>query len=108
MEVSVRSVTPQKNIRFLPNISAALPKGTRNAAAASKYAVDIQLKDAAFIPNSLPMEGSATLTDELKNDGSNADTIIDINTACLAALFFASEFDCSKMNTSQPFIQFSH
>jgi hypothetical protein len=100
IDVSVRRATPHKNIRFLPYISAALPKGTRNAAAASKYAVDIQLKAAAFIPNSFPIEGSATVTDELINDGSKADTMIEINTACLIALFFTIEFDCAKINTS--------
>ena len=51
-------------ILFLPYISAILPKGTRNIAAARRYEVAIQPSKTAFILNSLPIEGRAILTEE--------------------------------------------
>ncbi len=50
---------------FLPYISAILPKGTRNAAAAKRNDVATQLNKTASISNSLPITGSAMLMEEL-------------------------------------------
>jgi hypothetical protein len=55
---------PQANIFFLPWMSACLPKGTRNMAAARMYDVGTQLISTALIRNSLLMAGSAMLMDE--------------------------------------------
>lgn len=55
---------PYVKILFLPYISAILPKGTRNTAAARRYEVATQLNRTAFIPNSCPIDGSAMLTEE--------------------------------------------
>jgi len=46
-------------------MSAILPNGTRNKAAASKYMIFTQLKRKAFMANSFPMDGRAILTDAL-------------------------------------------
>ena len=48
-------------------MSASLPKGTANMAAASKNAVGIQLRTMASAANSAPIEGSAMLMDEPMN-----------------------------------------
>jgi hypothetical protein len=48
-------------------MSAKRPNGTKNTAAASKYAVATQLRVTASSENRLPIEGSAILTDELVN-----------------------------------------
>ena len=45
-------------------MSANLPNGTRNIAAARTAEVAIQLRDNASIENSLPMEGRAILTED--------------------------------------------
>jgi hypothetical protein len=52
---------PARNTFFLPWMSASLPSGTRNIAAARRYAVEIQLKVIASAENSLPIEGMAIL-----------------------------------------------
>ena len=46
-------------------MSAILPKGIRNIAAANRYEVATQLNTTAFMANSLAMVGSAILTEEL-------------------------------------------
>ncbi|GAI27508.1 unnamed protein product [marine sediment metagenome] len=56
---------PYVKILFLPYISAILPKGTRNIAAARRYEVATQLNKTAFIANSCPIDGSAMLMEEL-------------------------------------------
>jgi hypothetical protein len=57
-------------------MSAILPKGTRNTAAESRYAVGTQLMATALIWNSRPIAGSATLMDEtmkgVRNEASVA------------------------------------
>ena len=45
-------------------MSANLPNGTRNIAAARTAEVAIQLRDNASIENSLPIEGRAMLTED--------------------------------------------
>ena len=55
---------PYVKIIFLPYISAILPKGTRNIAAARIYEVGIQLNKTTFIENSLLIKGRAMLTEE--------------------------------------------
>ena len=45
-------------------MSANLPNGTRNIAAARTAEVAIQLRDNASIENSLPMEGRAMFTED--------------------------------------------
>jgi hypothetical protein len=55
---------PYLKIFFLPDMSAILPMGTKNMAAAKRYEVVIQLNETACIPNSFPMEGRAMLTEE--------------------------------------------
>ena len=48
-------------------MSANLPKGTRDTAAAKRYEVATQLNKTASVLNSFPMAGSAILTDEIIN-----------------------------------------
>jgi len=55
---------PRVKIFFLPYISAALPNGSRNSAAVSRYDVATQLNSTALIENSLPIEGRAILIEE--------------------------------------------
>ena len=63
---------PIVKILFLPWISAILPKGTRNMAEAKIYAVATQLNEIASIENSLPIEGSAILTEDPSKGVRNA------------------------------------
>jgi len=62
---TVKVIMPYVKIRFRPYMSAILPKGRRNIAEARRYEVVTQVNKIASIPNSLPMEGSAMLTEEL-------------------------------------------
>jgi hypothetical protein len=55
---------PYVKILFLPYISAILPKGTRNIAAAKRNEVATQLNKTASIANSFPIDGSAMVTEE--------------------------------------------
>ena len=55
---------PHVKILFLPYISAILPKGTRNIAAAIINEIETQLNKTASIENSLLMVGSAMFTEE--------------------------------------------
>jgi len=82
---------PHKNIFFLPNISAALPNGTKNTAIDSKYPVEIQLNVAAFMPNSRPIDGRATVIEEIRNGGSKADTMMVISTDCLEMFLYSPD-----------------
>ena len=59
--------TPRVNIFFLPYMSEILPSGTRNIAAASRYAVDTQPSKMAFIDSCLPIDGKAMATLEPRN-----------------------------------------
>src|SRR5512146_1846178 len=56
-------------------MSASLPKGTRNMAADRRYAVGTQLMSTALIANSLPMAGSAILTEDTMNGVRKADRV---------------------------------
>ena len=55
---------PQAKKRLRPWISASLPKGSRNMAAASRNEVATQLNETASMPNSSPMVGKAIFTEE--------------------------------------------
>jgi hypothetical protein len=66
-DARVKREIPIVKIRFLPVISEYLPKGTRNTAAARRYAVATQLRETASIANSFPIVGRATFTDEPSN-----------------------------------------
>ncbi|MBA7682772.1 hypothetical protein ES703_91124 [subsurface metagenome] len=55
---------PYVKILFLPYMSAILPKGTRNIAAARRYAVATQPREMASIASSLPIDGSAMVMEE--------------------------------------------
>src|SRR5512142_1222594 len=72
---AVKTPMPQEKTRFRPWMSASLPKGTRHMAADSRYAVGTQLMSTALIWNSLPMEGSAILTEETMKGVRNADRV---------------------------------
>jgi hypothetical protein len=48
-------------------MSASLPNGTSEMAAAKRYAVATQLNNTASVWNSLPMTGNAMLIDEPMN-----------------------------------------
>lgn len=67
---------PQVKIFFLPYMSAILPKGTRNIAAASKYAVATQPNEIASIASSFPMEGSAMAMEEPINGVRKEPTVV--------------------------------
>jgi hypothetical protein len=54
-------VIPERNMRFLPYISAILPNGIRNMAEASRYARLVQLMVTASNPYSEAMLGNAML-----------------------------------------------
>ena len=73
---------PQANIRFLPCMSAILPNGTRNTAAARRYEVATQLSKIASIENSLPIK-----EDPIKGVTNEA-TVATINAAPLLTSFF--------------------
>src|SRR5512143_1919664 len=72
---AVKTPMPQEKTRFRPWMSASLPKGTRNTAAESRYAVGTQLMSTALMWNSLPMAGSAILTEETVKGVRNADRV---------------------------------
>jgi len=79
---------PNVKILFLPYISAILPKGTRNTAAARRYEVATQLNRTAFIPNSCPIDGSAMLTEEpMKGVRKEANEATNKAALLVAALF---------------------
>ena len=52
-------------------MSAKRPNGTKNTAAANRYAVATQLSVTAFKENCLPIDGRAIFTDELVNGVRN-------------------------------------
>src|SRR5512136_146901 len=60
---------------FRPWMSASLPKGTRNMAAARRYEVATQLSDTASIANSAPIEGRAMLIEEPIKGGRKAASV---------------------------------
>ncbi len=60
-EVSTIITLPRKNTRFLPQISASFPKGTRKTAEERRKAMETQLMPTAPMENSLLMAGSAIL-----------------------------------------------
>jgi len=64
IEEALSSNTPQINTFLRPYMSEALPKGTRNAAAARRYAVETQLSVMTFIERSRPRLGKETMTDD--------------------------------------------
>jgi len=66
-QAAVYIAMPYTKIRFLPYISEALPNGTRNIAAARRNEIDTQLSKTASIANSLPIAGSAMLTEDIMN-----------------------------------------
>jgi len=76
---------PYKKILFLPCISAILPKGTKNMAAERRYAVATQPNKIASIANSLPMEGSAMLTEEPMKGVRKEDNVATSRAALLVA-----------------------
>src|SRR4030042_58375 len=70
-DADVKTHIPNRNIFFLPWMSASLPNGTRNTAAARRYEVTTQLKDTAVIENSSAIDGNATLMDDAMNGVRN-------------------------------------
>ena len=61
-DTKVYRIVPEMKTRFLPWISANLPKGTRNIAAARRYEVATQLRAIASSENARPIEGRAMFT----------------------------------------------
>lgn len=66
-------------------MSAILPNGTRKIAAASTAEVATQLNDNASIENSLPMAGSAMLTEEAISGVKKAAAVDAANAARLSS-----------------------
>jgi len=62
---------PMVKIRFTPRMSAILPMGTRNMAAARKKAVGSQLISTELMENSIPMVGMATMRAETMKGAMN-------------------------------------
>jgi hypothetical protein len=62
----VNSKIPRENIFFLPIISASRPKGRRNTAVDNIKLLITQLRLIALDSKSLPIEGSARFTAELR------------------------------------------
>ena len=77
---------------FLPYMSATFPKGRRNMAALRIYAVAIQLSISAFMENSLPMDGSATLTVDKARGVRKEDRVVAINTGHLPSVLLSILF----------------
>lgn len=61
MELAVKITLPTKNTRFLPRMSASLPRGTRNTADDSRKDMATQLIPTAPMENSSLIEGRAIL-----------------------------------------------
>ena len=59
-------------------MSPIRPKGTRNMAAASRYAVGTQLKRMAFIANSRPIDGRAMFTEVAAKGVKNEAAVVAI------------------------------
>ena len=76
MEENTKTEKPKVRTLFRPNISASLPKGTRNTAAESRYAVATHPINTAFIENSFPIEGSATFIEEPSQGVINAEIVV--------------------------------
>jgi hypothetical protein len=64
---SVKKNIPNAKIFLLPYMSAILPIGTRNIAAARRNEVATQLNRTGSIKNSFPINGSAMFIEELIN-----------------------------------------
>jgi hypothetical protein len=82
-EAMVNIHVPWINILFLPYISAALPRGTRNTAAVKVKATTTQLNKIASAANSFPIDGKATFTTDDARAERNADMVVAIKTALL-------------------------
>ena len=67
-------------------MSASLPKGTRNIAAARTAEVATQLTERASIANSRPMEGSAIFTEEAIRGVRNAADVDAARAALLSSI----------------------
>jgi hypothetical protein len=78
---------PTVKILFTPKISAILPKGIRNMEAARKKAAPSQLMATASMENSMPIDGTATISEETMK-GARNDPPADIN-----ATYFLSDVD---------------
>src|SRR5512136_1061977 len=87
---------------FRPWMSASLPKGTRNMAAARRYEVATQLSDTASRANSSPIEGRAILIEEPIKGGRKAASVAatraDHFTDALSSIPFA--FHLASMHTT--------
>jgi hypothetical protein len=64
IEEIASTTIPIWKILFLPRISAIRPKGTRKAAAASKYEVATQFNVTASSDSFVPIDGSAILIED--------------------------------------------
>jgi len=73
---------PQVKILFLPCMSAILPKGTRNIAAAKRNEVATQPSSTASIANSSAIKGRAMFTEETMK-GVRKEPIVAISKAIL-------------------------
>ncbi len=70
-----KTAIPRVKNLFLPQMSAALPRGTMNTAIARRWAVTTHPRRTASIPNSVPMGGRATLIAEFAKAGRKAATV---------------------------------
>ena len=75
---------PMEKILLTPNISANLPKGIKNMDAARKKTVASQLMATAFIPNSTPIVGMATVRADTMN-GARNEPPAEITRRCILA-----------------------
>ena len=82
VDVTAKTPIPVTKTFFRPQMSAALPRGTRNAAAASRYEVATQLSMTAVMLKSSAIAGSATLIEEPMK-GVRNELSIAIMRACL-------------------------
>jgi hypothetical protein len=76
---------PARKTFFRPWISAILPMGTRNMAAASRYELTTQPRVTPSAENSLPICGSATLSAALMNG-----VIKEVSVATTSTALFSS------------------
>src|SRR5665811_592239 len=87
-EAIISIVIPYFKIFFLPYISAILPIGTRNIAAANRYDKETQLSRTRFIPKSIPMDGSPINNEEIMKGARKELIVVMINTIFLLTVLF--------------------
>jgi len=76
---------PTSSTSFRPLMSAILPKGTWKIEEVRRKAVATQLRVRALIPNSLPMEGRAMLTDDPMKDMRKEARVVTSKTGLFSA-----------------------